>query len=89
MMIEASFETLQHIKNCFDKHSKGKDKDICKFYVAPFSGMRAHTLIDDRILLSEDYKKHADYIKPHLIFIDNVQVKSDLQKMKKAFDLEL
>lgn len=89
MMIEASFETLQHIKKCFDRHSGGKDKDMCKFYVAPFSGMRAHTLIDDKILLSEDYKKHADYIKPHLIFIDNVQVKSDLQKMKDVFDLEL
>lgn len=89
MMIEASFETLQHIKNCFDNHSSPADKDICTFYVAPFSGLRAHTLIDDKILLSEDYKKHADYIKPHLIFIDNVQVKSDLQKMKKAFDLEL
>lgn len=89
MMIEASFETLQHIKKCFDRHSEGKDKDMCKFYVAPFSGMRAHTLIDDKILLSEDYKKHADYIKPHLIFIDNVQVKSDLQKMKDVFDLEL
>ncbi|MCB0628548.1 MAG: hypothetical protein R2824_02345 [Saprospiraceae bacterium] len=89
MMIEASFETLKHIKDCLEKNGAHIDEEICKFYVAPFSGLRAHTLIDDKWLISEDYKKHADYIKPHILFIEDVEVKSDLQKMKELFDLEL
>ena len=84
MMIEASFETLRHIMQCLNRYPKQSE-----FFVAPFSGFRAHTLIDEKLFITEDYKKHADYIKPHLLFIDNVEAGSDVGKLKELFKLEL
>jgi len=84
MMIESSIETLKHIKLCMEKHS-----EKIEFFVSPFSSFRAQTLIDNNLLLTEDYKKDRDFIKPFLIYLDRTNVQSEIKKMRDVFLAEL
>lgn len=84
-ILEASSETLLHIKDCF-----AYPEGLCEFYVAPFSTFRAHCLIDDEVFITEDYQRYMhnqeSYIVPNFLYIDNVSTDSDLLKLKTEFD---
>jgi hypothetical protein len=83
-LLESSLETLIHINSAFNA-----TKGLIEFYIAPFMTFRAHALIDNT-LITEDYKRiifeEESYIIPHILFIDDVSIDSDISKIKNDFD---
>ena len=83
LYIESSPEVLYHMKKCLRDYP-----EFCEFYVSPFTRFRHQCLIDNDILLTEDYIKNLDSIVPDEIFIDNLKSSNqkELKKMKRIFD---
>ncbi|MCB0632629.1 MAG: hypothetical protein R2824_24120 [Saprospiraceae bacterium] len=77
LAIETAKETFKHLQWCLKNHP-----DKCEFYVANSSLYRSHCLIDEEILLTEDYTKHDKMVLPHILFVDNVAGKNILSTLK-------
>ncbi len=81
-LLEVSAEVLLHLNNCLKEYG-----DYCHFYISPFSRFRHQCLIDDDILLTEDYIKIDDCIVPDEIFVDDLSLSKDdgLKNLKDIF----
>lgn len=80
LVLEASRQTLKHLKYCMDNHPSH-----CKFYVTKTKHLRNQVLIDDIYTLTEDYTTtYNDVVVPDGIFINDVSPTSKTHSFKKS-----